>query len=184
MNLTDAMFIILVLAFLALGFFQGTIKLLVAILSFYVSIVLAGFYFQILARFFQQRFGTTFDVAQIVAFTMILLIGFLLLTLAGLYTFRYAKMPQALDFIDRVLGTVFGLVMGGLVIGMLSKILILLLVDRSPASTMDFPIMQFIQDGVRTSTLVPFFSDNVLPLILSLVQSLLPQSASIIFGVR
>ncbi|MDZ4720985.1 MAG: CvpA family protein [Roseiflexaceae bacterium] len=184
MNLTDATLLILVLAFLALGFFQGTIKLLVAILSFYVSLILAGFYFQILGRFFQQRFGTTFDVAQIVAFTLVLLVGFILLTLSGLYTFRYAKVPPALDFIDRVVGTVFGLVMGGLVIGMIAKILILLLVDRDPASTIDFPIMQSIQNGVRSSTLIPFFNNNVLPLIISLVQSFLPQSASIIFGGR
>jgi membrane protein required for colicin V production len=184
MNLTDGLFLLLVLAFLALGFFQGTIKLLVAILSFYISLILAGFYFQILGRFFQQRLGTTFDVAQIVAFTIILLIAFLALTIAGLYTFRYAKIPPMLDFIDRVLGTLLGLVMGGLVIGMLAKILILLLIDRDPASALTYPIMQSIQNGVRTSTLIPFFNYNVLPLILSLVKPLLPQSASIIFGLR
>src|SRR5437868_3114507 len=41
MNAIDLLFILLLLAGLALGFFQGTIKLLVAIISFYVAIMLA-----------------------------------------------------------------------------------------------------------------------------------------------
>ena len=95
MNLTDIVFILLVLAFLALGFFQGTIKLLIAIVSFYVSIILASLYFQLVGSFFRQRFRTNLEVGQITAFGVILMVAFLLLTFAGLYTFRYARLPAS-----------------------------------------------------------------------------------------
>lgn len=46
MNLIDILFLLGVLGGLALGFFQGTIRLAIAIVSFYVSIILASLYFQ------------------------------------------------------------------------------------------------------------------------------------------
>ncbi len=50
MNAIDLLFILLLLAGLAIGFFQGTIRLTIAIVSFYVSIVLASLYFQLVGR--------------------------------------------------------------------------------------------------------------------------------------
>jgi hypothetical protein len=104
MNLIDILFLLGVLGGLALGFFQGIIRLAIAIISFYLSIILASLYFQSLGRFFRERFGTTFDIAQMVAFGTILLTAFFLITIAGLYTFRYAKMPASLDFVDKIVG--------------------------------------------------------------------------------
>ena len=56
MNGIDVVFLLILLGGLALGFFQGTIKLLVAIIAFYVSIVLASLYFQAVGNFFRVRF--------------------------------------------------------------------------------------------------------------------------------
>src|SRR5215216_7146193 len=91
MNGIDLLFILLLLAGLALGFFQGTIKLLIAIVAFYIGIILASLYFPIVGNFFRVRFHASLEVGQIMAFGLILLLSFLLLTVAGLYTFRYAK---------------------------------------------------------------------------------------------
>lgn len=184
MNLTDIVFILLLLAFLALGFFQGTIKLLIAIVSFYVSIILASLYFQLVGSFFRQRFRTNLEIGQITAFAVILMIGFLLLTFAGLYTFRYARMPPSLDFVDRILGTLLGLVMGGLILGMLAEILHLLLIVRSPANEITFPIMRALQSSVRQSFLVGFFGNSVLPLVFNIVRPLIPPEAYFLFRVQ
>ncbi|MFN8476206.1 MAG: CvpA family protein [Kouleothrix sp.] len=46
MNVTDIVFILILLGGLALGFFQGTIRLIITIIAFYVGIVLASLYFQ------------------------------------------------------------------------------------------------------------------------------------------
>lgn len=184
MNLTDLTLLLLVFGFLALGFFQGTIKLLVAIISFYVSIILASLYFQSLGNVFRQRFGGSLEGGQISAFAVILLLGFLLLTLAGVYTFRYAQLPPSLDFLDRVLGTLLGLILGGLLVGMLAELLQIFFVDGSPARSITFPIMRSIQTSVRGSFLVSFFRSNVLPLIFALVGPFLPAEANIIFRLR
>ena len=52
MNLIDILFLLGVLGGLALGFFLGIIRLAIAIISFYLSIILASLYFQSLGRFF------------------------------------------------------------------------------------------------------------------------------------
>jgi len=183
-NVVDLLFILLVLGGLALGFFQGTIKLVIAIIAFYVSIVLASLYFQIMGRFFRDRFDTSLEIGQITAFALILVLGFILLTIAGLYTFRYAKMPPSLDFFDRILGTLLGLVLGGLVLGILASLLESLFVFRNPAATITWPIMRAFQGNVRSSTLVNLFADNILPLIYSSVRPLLPAGADLIFRIR
>ncbi len=184
MNFIDLLFILLLLAGLALGFFQGTIKLLVAIVAFYVGIILASLYFPTVGNFFRLRFHSTPEVSQITAFALILLVSFLLLTIAGLYTFRYAKMPASLDFIDRIVGTVLGLVLGTLFMGMLAILLQGLFIDRDVAGSVSFPVMRSLQDGVRRSFLVAFFGNQILPLIYATVRPVLPRESDFIFRVR
>lgn len=184
MNFIDILFILLLLAFLALGFFQGTIKLLVAIISFYISIILASLYFQYVGGFLRQRLHTSPAMAQIVGFALILFLIFILLMLAGFYTFRYAKLPASLDFIDRIIGTLLGLVMGGLMLGMLALILDILLIQGNPASEITFPIMNTIQSAARTSIMIDYFKIQVLPMILNLVRPFLPAEAFRMFGLR
>jgi membrane protein required for colicin V production len=184
MNAIDLLFILLLLAGLALGFFQGTIKLVVAIISFYIGIVLASLYFQVVGNFFRVRFRSTVEVGQITAFAVILLVSFLLLTIAGLYTFRYAKLPSSLDFLDRIIGTLLGLVLGALVLGMFAILLQGLFVDRDVAGSVTFPIINALQRGVRGSFLVAFFGDQILPLIYTSVRPVLPRESEFIFRVR
>lgn len=184
MNAIDLLYILLLLAGLALGFFQGTIKLLVAIIAFYVGIILSSLYFQIVGNFFRRRFNSSQEVGEITAFAIILLTSFLLLTIAGLYTFRYAKMPPSLDFIDRIIGTVLGLAMGALFLGMLAILLQKLFVFRELGDLGGLPIMAAFQSGVRNSGLVTFFAENILPWIYVSLQPILPREADIIFKVR
>ena len=181
MNAIDILFIILLLGGLALGFFQGTIRLIVAIVAFYVGIVLASLYFTTAGLFFQRRFHSTLFVGQITAFAIILLVSFLLLTIAGLYTFRYARMPASLDFIARIIGTLLGLLLGGLFLGMLALLLKDLFIYQDVAGSITFPIMRSFQSGVRRSFLVLFFANQILPLIYTTVQPVLPRDAEIIF---
>jgi len=184
MNLIDILFLLILLGGLALGFFQGTVKLLIAIIAFYVSIVLASLYFQSIGNFYRVRFNSSAEVGQITAFATVLAISFLLLTVAGLYTFRYFKMPTSLDFLDKILGTLLGLGMAALFMGVFAILLKDLFVFRSPASSASLPVIIAFQSSVRSSTLVGFFGDNILPLIYSSVRPVLPPAADIIFRVR
>ena len=183
MNFVDILFLLLLLGGLALGFFQGTIKLLVAIIAFYVGILLASLYFTTIGLTFKQRFHSSLEVGQITAFAVILLVAFLLLTVAGLYTFRYARLPASLDFIDRMAGTVLGLVLAGLFLGMLGVILKLLF--YRDIAVADLPIIASFQNSVKSSFLVLFFSNQILPLIFVTLQPILPRDAAdIIFKIR
>ena len=184
MNGIDVLFLIILLGGLALGFFQGTIKLLVTIISFYVSIVLASLYFQAVGNFFRKSFSSSQEVGQITAFATVLLISFLLLTMAGLYTFRYLKVPASLDFIDKIAGTLLGLLLGALFMGLLAILLKDLFVYRSPASEAALPIVISFQSSVRSSTLAPFFGERLFPLLYRTVRPFLPSEADFIFRVQ
>jgi membrane protein required for colicin V production len=184
MNLIDLLFLLILLGGLALGFFQGTVKLLIAIIAFYIGIVLASLYFQAVGNFFRLRFNSSAEVGQITAFATVLALSFLLLTAAGLYTFRYFKLPSSLDFFDKILGTLLGLVIAALFMGILAILLKDLFVFRNPASSASLPVIISFQAGVRSSTLVGFFGDNILPLIYSSVRPVLPRESDIIFRVR
>jgi uncharacterized membrane protein required for colicin V production len=184
MNLIDILFLLILLGGLALGFFQGTVKLLVAIIAFYVGLVLASLYFQSVGNFYRLHFNSSAEVGQITAFATVLAISFLLLTVAGLYTFRYFKMPTSLDFLDKILGTLLGLGMAALFMGVFAILLKDLFVFRSPASSASLPVIIAFQASVRSSTLVGFFGDNILPLIYSSIRPVLPSAADLIFRVR
>jgi membrane protein required for colicin V production len=184
MNGIDLLFLLILLGGLALGFFQGTIKLLVTIIAFYVSIVLASLYFQAVGNFFRVRFNSSQEVGQVTAFATVLLISFLLLTIAGLYTFRYLRVPPSLDFFDKIIGTLLGLLLGALFMGLLAILLKDLFVFRSPASEASLPIIISFQGGVRSSTLVSFFGDRLFPLLYRTIQPILPAEASFIFRVQ
>lgn len=181
--MVDIIFLLFLVGGLALGFFQGTLKLLIAIIAFYVGIILASLYFQSVGNFFRTRFGSTLEIGQIMAFGVILLVAFLVLTIAGLYTFRYAKVPPSLDFLDRIIGTLFGLMMGALFLGMLA-VLLRLLFDRPIGDLSSLPIMASFQGSVQQSYLVDFFADRLLPLIYGAIRPVLPQEAELIFKVR
>ena len=184
MNGIDVMFLLILLGGLALGFFQGTIKLLVTIIAFYVSIVLASLYFQTVGNFFRVRFNSSQEVGQITAFATVLLVSFLLLTLAGLYTFRYLKVPSSLDFFDKIIGTLLGLLLGALFMGLFAILLKDLFVYRSPASEAGLPFIISFQGGVRSSTLVTFFGERLFPLLYRTIQPVLPAEADYIFRVQ
>jgi membrane protein required for colicin V production len=185
MNGIDLLFILILLGGLALGFFQGTVKLLIAIVSFYVGIVLASLYFQAVGNFFRVQFRTSGEVGQITAFAIVLLVSFLLLTIAGLYTFRYLRVPKSLDFFDKILGTLLGLLMAALFMGMLAVLLRSLFIFRDAVRAgIDWPIMVAFQNGVRTSAMVSFFGNNILPLLYGFLRPILPDEADIIFRIQ
>ncbi|MBC8161433.1 MAG: CvpA family protein [Roseiflexaceae bacterium] len=184
MNIVDLLIIVLMIAALAIGLFQGIIRLMISIIVLYVSIVLASLYFQPLGNFFRVQFNSTVQVGQVTAFAAILMLAFILLLMAGLYTFRYVQMPTSLEFLDRIIGTLLGLLLGGLLIGMFTVLLRELFVSQSPCDTLNYPFVCIFQSGVRSSVLVQTFNSFVLPLIYRTVDPVLPPEANIIFQIR
>lgn len=176
MNFIDGIFLLLLIGMLAVGFFQGMIRLAVVFVAFYLSIVLSSVYFNVVAGFFIRRFGTDRVTAEYVGFALVLMVSFILLTVAGLYTFRYAKMPGQLQYVDRFVGVLLGVLMAGLFIGIFSVLLWDIMVVAG-AEDINWPFMGSLGRGVRNSFLLNYFSRVILPETYAVINPILPAAA-------
>lgn len=180
MNFIDGLFLLLLVGMLAVGFFQGMIRLAILFVAFYLSIVLASVYYNVVGNFFVNRFATERSAAEYIAFTLILIVACILLTVAGLYTFRYAKMPGQLQYVDRLVGVLMGVLMAGLFIGIFSVLLWDIMVVAG-AESIGWPLMGSLGRGVRNSFLLNYFATEILPLAYNFVDPILPATAERIF---
>ena len=165
----------------ALGFFQGTIKLVIALITFYASVILASLYFKFAASYIARR-GTSPIIADAISFFLILAICFILLLAAALYTFRYVRFPGKLEFIDRIMGLMFGIVLGVVCMSILGIILRFLFISHSIGDP--YPITRSLQNSVRTSTVLPLLIQNIMPQIFRLVGPFIPDAALPFFNIR
>ncbi len=180
MNVVDLFFIFLFIGALALGFFQGMIRQIILIVVFYVSVLLASIYFSAIASFLQQRFSTNRTTAEYVGFAIVLTVSFIFLTAAGFYTFRYAEMPGQLLYLDRIVGLLLSAILGGLLIGILSILLWDIMIVAGGQNT-DLPFARFLGRSVRTSFLLRYFAEVILPQTYHLIAPILPAEAERIF---
>lgn len=183
MNFMDILLIFMFFGALAVGFFQGMIRLLIVIVALYLATVLASLYFAPLGDFFVRQFQSQRFVSQYIAFALVHMLSFFLLTLAGLYTFRYAKLPGSLEYLDRVVGTLLGMVLGALIIGISADLLWNLMVVRG-GQNVDMPIFRIIGRSVAGSFIIQYFSTVVLPLVFNYLAPILPDGAKLIFSIR
>lgn len=153
------------------GFFQGTIKLVIALLTFYVSVVLASLYFKFLATFF----NTGPVVAEAISFFIILAISFALLLAMALYTFRYVRFPGRLEYLDRIIGVGFGVILGVIVASIVAMVLHYMFISHSAGN--EYPITRALQNSTRSSTLLRLLIYNILPRMFALVSPFLPDAA-------
>ncbi|GAC1647702.1 MAG: CvpA family protein [Herpetosiphon sp.] len=181
MTATDILLVFVFFITVGIGFFQGTIKLAISLITFYASVVLASLYFQFLAVLFTRR-GTVTVVANGISFFLILFAAFVLLLLAGVYTFRYLRLPGRLDLLDRVLGTLLAVVLGLLVTGILAMVLNYIFVVNDPSATADLPVTTMLENSVRASGIRAILVRNLLPTLYASVAPLLPDAAQSLFN--
>lgn len=179
MNFIDLVFLFSFIGFLFLGFSQGMIRLAIMIVAFYLSLVLASLYFRALGGFFVDRFDSGQNFADFSGFIIVLLVGFGILTAAGLYTFRYVKMPGQLQYVDRIVGVFLGLMLAVMMMGIFALVL-----SQIRWLDIDFPLAQWFDRSVRSSILLQMFRDYLLPSLYVYLSPILPASSEMIFRVR
>lgn len=172
-----AIFIIVV----AVGFFQGTIKLLIAIVTFYASIILASLYFKSLSLLFVRR-GTSAVVADAISFFLVLFLCFVILLAMALYTFRYVRFPGRLELLDRLLGVVLGVVLGLVVTSIVAMVLHYAFITHNIGSL--YPITRFLANSTRESVTRELLIFNILPRLYVTVAPFLPDVALPFFQPR
>ena len=180
LNFIDFIFILLFVASLTIGFFQGMIRLAVLLVALYLSMVLASLYYTAMGEWLIRGFGAQRFVANYVGFALVLFFGFLLLAAAGLYTFRYARMPGGMIYLDHVGGVLLGMLLGVFFIGTFAALLFNLMIIRG-GSTIDFPFMRSLGNTVADSVLLHYFSTQLLPMIYATLDPVLPEGARLIF---
>jgi membrane protein required for colicin V production len=182
-NIIDIVFILGFFGMIALGFFQGMIRLLVLLLAFYLSLVLASLYYPAMGEFFVRQFSTQRFVGQYIGFGMVLFFSFIALSAAGVYTFRYAQLPGQLQYLDRIVGTFLGMVLGVFLLGILATLLWNLLIVRG-GRNIDMPVMGMLGGWVATSQVLLYFSRFLLPQLYMILDPVLPDGAALIFAIQ
>lgn len=176
----DFLFFLLLVGILALGFFQGIIRVTIVLVAFYLSVVMASFFFGWLGGIFVRNFHTGYAVGRYLAFAVILITFLILLSWAGIYQFRHIHLPGQLMYVDRVAGMVVSLLLAGLILGMMAVLLWNLFIERG-AANIDFPVMKWFGGNIRNSFLLDYFSNHVLPGTYNFVDPILPDAAWFIF---
>jgi membrane protein required for colicin V production len=179
----DIFLLLMLILCVLVGFFQGMIRLIVAIVAFYLSLVLASLYYPVVGDFIVRRLGSQRFVGEYVGFAMVLFIAFVILLAAGVYTFRYAKLPGQLQYLDRIVGTVLGVALGALIIGISSILLYNLMVYRG-GCRVDFPVMRMLCSATRGSFLIGYFGNTIISQAYAALDPVLPDGARLIFLVQ
>lgn len=177
----DLLLLATIIAIAAVGFFQGTIKLLLALVTFYASLILAGLYYNFVSIALIQS-GVNVVLAQFFSFFLILLLVFVLLLAAALYTFRYLRLPARFEILDRLLGTGVGIVLGFAVSSILALLLRYAFISNTLAASGSFPLTTALQGSARNANLIPLLLNQVFPQIYALVSPFLPDTARILFS--
>jgi membrane protein required for colicin V production len=170
-----------IIAVAAAGFFQGTIKLLLALLMFYASLILAGLYYNFVALALIQR-RVDVVLAQTASFVFILFLGFMLLLAAAVYTFRYVRLPTRIDVLDRLLGTGVGMVLGFVLSSILALLLRYAFISHSLTGSGGFVVASALQGSARNSSLIPLLLNQIFPQVYALVSPFLPEAALVLFS--
>lgn len=178
----DLLFLFLLFGALMLGFFQGVIRMTIILVSFYMGVVLASYWFKPFGVWIAKNFDTTNAVGRYVGFSLLFLIGMAILSAIGIYTFRYAEMPGQLKYLNYILGMLVSLVLAGMLLGLFAVILWNMMVERG-GCRIDFPIMKFLCRNVKQSFLLQYFSDHILASSYNFADPVLPDDARIIFAV-
>ncbi|NJN68298.1 MAG: CvpA family protein [Chloroflexaceae bacterium] len=178
----DLFFLLLLFGMLMLGFFQGVIRMTIILVSFYLGVVLASYWFKPFGVWIAKNFDTTNAVGRYVGFSLLFMAGMAILSAIGIYTFRYAEMPGQLKYLNFILGMLVALVLAGLFLGLFAVILWNMMVERG-GCTIDFPVMKLLCRHVKQSFLLKYFSDHILASSYNFADPILPDDASIIFAV-
>lgn len=181
MAFVDVIILLVVVFGLFYGFFKGVFKIFLAIVSFYLAIVLASLYFRVTARAIGKNSKTSPQVLEMLSFLTLVIVCFLILAWAAFYTFRYFKVRGRIENLDKLLGAFLGLILGAFMAGIFVMMLRYLFVTTNAPATLDFPAMRFLQESTGNSVLIRPFSNVVLPLIYTPISPILPDSADLIF---
>lgn len=176
--LTDLLLLVLFVTVVGVGFWGGILRTVIALVSLYASLVLAGLYFKFVSVFVTRR-GIADTVADTLSFIAVLLLAFAILAALSLYTFRYVRLPVQLEFFDRLIGAALGIVLAVAVLTTTAMLLHYTFVAGSTGSAGG--IGGFLRRGTEASSFVPLLITNMLPRLFAAIGPFVPDAALPLF---
>ncbi len=110
-NFIDILLMLIFIAIAAAGYLGGTLRLLLVLISLYLSVVVAGFFYIPFAGWLYRTFETMDAFgAQMVAFLLLIIVTTAAVALSLIKTFGQARLPRFLAGLDQVGGGMLGVV--------------------------------------------------------------------------
>ena len=151
MNWLDIIIIVALIVPIFTGLMQGLIKAALSLAGIILGVYLASNFYENLAGI--MTFISNEDIANIVAFIIILALVFIVAQVAAFFLRATIKAPT-LGWVDRVGGAVFGFVMGAIFI-----------------SAVLATIVKFFGEGIVTESALAAFLLDKFPIVLGLLPS-------------
>ena len=181
MSFVDALLIAFVFITTIVGFFKGTLKISIALVTFYLAVILASLYFSFMARALATNSTSSLQILNMLSFLVILVIAYIILLLTGLYAFRYIHVGQRAQILDKIGGAILGLFLGAMFASIFAMILRYLFITQFVEATLDYPLMRGLAGSTRKSVLLSLFVDGILPVLYAPLSPFLPEQADRIF---
>lgn len=176
----DILFTFFVFGAVTFGFFYGIIRVIVVLVTLYVSLVLASLYFTSLGLFLENRYDLTLEIARLLSFAFVMLTSFSLLSIVGLYTFRHTRLPPKLQHFERLSGVLFGIVLAILFIGILALFFWNFALERAANHDPSAPFTTWLDRSIFDSLVVQYVGIQIAPDVSSMVGPFLPDGAKLI----
>lgn len=122
MSIFDLALIIIILGFVINGLFKGIIKMTGSIVALFLGIFLASRLYLVFYSFISTYISGSANILKIIAFVIILLLSAKIIELIFKLiekVFKIAAFIPGSKFLNNILGAVFGLILGSLLLGII-----------------------------------------------------------------
>jgi len=144
---------------IGLGFFNGISRVTASIIAIYFgAIVSAAFYRGITDFVRTELISVGTRTGQLTIFGLVFLVFSILLTVVLSRWLGDVKLPRRITILDNIGGAALGIVVSGLAMTLAALVLTIMLQAINHVATGGSgPLLETLQDQVRSSSLVPMF---------------------------
>ncbi len=163
MSIFDFISVIVFLLAMLIGAMQGIVRPLVTAVVAYISLVLAGLYFQKVGDMFHLYSNISLLESHILAFIGMFVGFWAVLFAMGMYTFRFFDAQSGEAFFSRSIGMIVNLLVMVVVWGVLSHLLLLSQTITIESGSNTFLLTNGLQQLINDSSLIRPLALNTAP---------------------
>jgi len=163
MSIFDFISVIVLLLAMLIGAMQGIVRPLVTAVVAYISLVLAGLYFQKVGDMFHLYSNISLLESHILAFIGMFAGFWIVLFAMGMYTFRFFDAQSGEAFFSRSIGMIVNLLVMLVVWGVVSHLLLLSQTITIESGNNTFLLTNNLQQVIKDSSLIRPLALNTAP---------------------